>query len=525
MKKNWIFLLRGLGLVLSLVFLANCGGGGGGGESSSSSGDTTAPSAPANLTAASNLPTEIGLSWSASTDNVGVTGYKIYRDGSYLSSSAVTSYTDAGLTPSTKYSYSVSAYDAAGNESVKSNTAEATTPIRTVQFGTTANDVSYGVAVDMSGNIYLAGYTQGNLGATNQGSADIFLAKYDSSKTLQWVRQLGTPANEIATAVTTDGSGNVYIAGYTGGNLDGELNSGLSDAFLVKYDSAGNRLWTKLLGTSSDDQAWAVGADATGNVYISGYTQGNLGGANSGSSDIFLAKYDSSGTLQWVKQTGTTGRDEIYGMDLDSSGNVYIAGFTAGSLAGANAGGFDLFLAKYDSSGNTLWSKQLGTAAADFGESIAVDGNGNAYISGYTNGGLDGANRGGRDIFLAKYDASGNFLWVKQLGTANEDIGYGVTLDASGNAYVTGGTQGGLDGNTNKGDYDIFVVKYDSSGTKQWVTQIGTAAEDVGIGIAFDNGRNVAYIAGNTLGSLDGNTSAGGYDAVLLKISPSGQFQ
>jgi len=194
-------------------------------------------------------------------------------------------------------------------------------------------------------------------------------------------------------------------------------------------------------------------------------------------------------------------------------------------LAGVNAGGLDFFLAKYDSSGNSLWSRQLGTAAPDFGESIAVDGNGNAYVTGYTNGGLDGANLGGRDIFLAKYDSSGNFLWVKQLGTANEDIGYGVTLDSSGNAYVTGGTQGGLDGNTNRGDYDIFMVKYDSSGSKQWVSQMGTAAEDVGKGIAFDNGRNVAYITGNTLGSLDGNTSAGGYDAVLLKISPSGQFQ
>jgi len=123
------------------------------------------------------------------------------------------------------------------------------------------------------------------------------------------------------------------------------------------------------------------------------------------------------------------------------------------------------------STGNTttsLWTKQLGTSSSDGGSGVTTDSSGNVYVTGYTLGGLDGnTNSGSYDMFLVKYNSSGTKQWTKQLGSSGWDWGNGVTTDSSGNIYVTGYTNGGLDGNTNSGSYDIFIVKYNSSGIKQ----------------------------------------------------------
>ena len=122
----------------------------------------------------------------------------------------------------------------------------------------------------------------------------------------------------------------------------------------------------------------------------------------------------------------------------------------------------------------STWTKQFGTSSHDVGVGVTTDSSGNIYVTGFTRGDLDGnTNSGGRDIFLVKYNSSGTKQWTKQLGTSEFDEGYGVTTDSSGNIYVTGSTKGGLDGNTNSGTEDIFgkedifLIKYNSSGTKQ----------------------------------------------------------
>jgi hypothetical protein len=155
------------------------------------------------------------------------------------------------------------------------------------------------------------------------------------------------------------------------------------------------------------------------------------------------------------------------------------------------------------------------------GYGIAVDGSGNVYVTGETEGGLDGnPSAGGYDIFVVKYDSAGVKQWVRQLGTGGWDVGIGIAVDGSGNVYVTGWTQGGLDGNPSAGGYDIFVVKYDSAGVKQWVRQLGTGGWDVGYGIAVDGSGNV-YVTGETDGGLDGNPSAGGRDVFILSLRSS----
>jgi len=203
---------------------------------------------------------------------------------------------------------------------------------------------------------------------------------------------------------------------------------------------------------------------------VTGLTGGGLdGNTSSGQEDIFLVKYNSSGTKQWTKQLGTTLWDEGHGVTVDSSGNIYVTGGTGGGLDGnTSSGGYDIILVKYNSSGTKQWTKQLGTSSWDWGSGVTTDSSGNIYVTGFTYGDLDGnTSSGNQDIFLVKYNSSGTKQWTKQLGTSSLDRGFGVTTDSSGNIYVTGRTGGGLDGNTTSGMFDIFLVKYNSSGIKQ----------------------------------------------------------
>ena len=266
------------------------------------------------------------------------------------------------------------------------------------------------------------------------------------------------------------------------GPSDSDFGGG--DIFLVKYNSSGNILWTKQLGTSSRDWGSGVSTDLSGNIYVSGGTKGGLdGNTSSGEGDIILIKFNSSGTKQWTKQLGTSYFESGIGVTTDSSGNIYVSGGTQGGLDGDTNYGNDcsfppcgdIFLIKFNSSGTKQWTKQLGTSSDEWGYGVTTDSSGNIYVTGHTKGGLDGnTNSGESDIFLVKYNSSGIKQWTKQLGTSSRDSGKHVTTDSSGNIFVTGNTSGGLDGNTNYGSdcnyppcSDIFLVKYNSSGIKQ----------------------------------------------------------
>jgi len=146
-------------------------------------------------------------------------------------------------------------------------------------------------------------------------------------------------------------------------------------------------------------------------------------------------------------------------------------------------------------------------------------------VTGYTYWGLDGnTNAGSNDAFLVKYLDNGTKQWTKQFGTSSTDLADGVATDSSGNVYLVGYTYGGLDGNTNSGASDLFVVKYNSSGTKQWTKQMGSSSRDYDYGVATDSSRNV-YVSGDTYGGLDNNTSAGNADLFVVKYNSSGTKQ
>jgi hypothetical protein len=161
-------------------------------------------------------------------------------------------------------------------------------------------------------------------------------------------------------------------------------------------------LWTRQVGTSGFDESTSVSADALGNVYISGETEGNLGGTNAGSYDAFVSKYNSAGALQWTRQIGTSQFEDSNGVEADGLGNVYLLGNTNGSLSGPNAGNTDPFVRKYNAAGTVLWTRQFGTSSTDYSLGISSDSLGNVFVSGFTWGSLGGPNAGVEDAFLAK---------------------------------------------------------------------------------------------------------------------------
>lgn len=395
----------------------------------------------------------------------------------------------------------------------------------TQQIGTAAADYGESIAVDHAGNVFISGYTWGDLdGNLSSGKADAFLTKYDSSGTKLWTRQLGTSHSDLSYSVAVDSGGNAYISGYTTGEIDGQVNAGGEDAFLTKYDATGAKLWTRQLGSAAFETSYSVAVDGAGSAYISGYTTGDLDGHTSaGGVDAFLTKYDASGTRLWTQQIGTAVYETSYSVAVDGAGNAFISGLTTGDLDGnTSAGGGDAFLTKYDALGTKLWTQQLGTAGADYSWSVAVDGAGNAYISGTTESGLDGNTHAGSvDAFVAKYDSAGTKLWTEQIGTTLSDLSYSVTVDSSGNAYISGYTWGDLDGNVSAGGIDAFLTKYDTTGTKLWTQQIGTADEDRSYAVAVDWLGN-AYLTGSTMGSFAGHTNAGDADAFLVRLAWQG---
>jgi hypothetical protein len=205
------------------------------------------------------------------------------------------------------------------------------------------------------------------------------VAKYNTNGNLLWIKQFGTGGDDSAYSIATDSKGNVYLTGWTDGDL-GSPNAGSWDAWVAKYDTNGNLLWTNQLGTPSADTTYdGVDTDSLGNVYISGWTEGNLGGENTGSLDAFVAKYDSKGNFIGTRQLGSAGSDKAYGLDFNSTNtNFYLAGWTNGDLGGKSAGGLDAWVAKYNTKGDLFWTEQLGTSSS--GTSYDIENTGESTI-------------------------------------------------------------------------------------------------------------------------------------------------
>jgi len=383
------------------------------------------------------------------------------------------------------------------------------------QFGTGSGDYIADLATDTFGDLYVVGSTYGSLpNQTSAGSLDAFIRKYDSLGSELWTRQFGTDAVEVAESVAAGEAGNVYMVGYTDKALPGQTDLGGIDAYIRKYDDLGNDLWTRQFGTDRDEHAWGVAVDGAGNVYVAGDTKGafpdqiNLGGY-----DSFLRKYDSSGKELWTIQFGGADQNQPKDIAVDSTGGIYISG----EREGGGAFGFhNAFISKYDSSGTELWTHQFGTGEADFITAVAIDILDNVYVTGSTFGSFpEQTNLGDLDAFLRKYDSWGNEMWTHQFGTEATDQTYGVAVGPTGSVYVVGNTMGTLPHQEQAGGGDAFLCKYDSSGNEQWTKQFGTSAPDLAKAVAI--GYGIVYIGGNTNGSLPCKTSSGPPSAFIAE--------
>ncbi|MGH6783747.1 MAG: SBBP repeat-containing protein, partial [Sphingomicrobium sp.] len=355
------------------------------------------------------------------------------------------------------------------------------------QFGTAGYERGYTSALDRRGNLYVTGYTSGDLDGpgpqTNAGGYDVYVMKLNREGQVEWIRQLGSPSDDQAHYIVLDHRGHVYVTGHTDGDLDGpgpQIHSGMGDPFLVKLDEDGQVKSIRQFGTADDEFGFGLAIDVLGKLYVAGFTGGDMDGdgpgTNAGKDDLFLAKFDGVGNKRWVRQIGSPDVDVGYAVATDARGYVYVTGFSDGDLDGPgpqiNAGAFDIIALKFDRYGELKWIRQFGTAGDDYGYAVAADRHRHLYISGYVSGDFDGDGpdvyAGSTDIAVLKMKKHGDLVWSRQLGVAGVDVGFDVEVDRSGAVYATGVVQGDLDGpgqQTYQGEWDVAVLKLGRDGT------------------------------------------------------------
>jgi len=410
-------------------------------------------------------------------------------------------------------------------------------------LGGAGNDGGKGIAVDPEGNAYVTGYarslncaTTGAYNTTHSGEYDVFVAKLDSSgSSLLYYTYLGGDDNEYGYGIAVDPDGNAYVTGRTrsaGWATDGAYDpthNGGYDVFAAKLNRTGSSLlYSTYLGGDGNEYGYGIAVDPDGNAYVTGHTRssgwataGAYDTTHDGEYDVFVAKLGSTGSsLLYCTYLGGDGYEYGYGIAADAAGNAYVTGYTrsagwatAGAYDTTHNGDTDVFVAKLNPIGSSLlYCTYLGGEGGDDGYDIGVDAEGNAYVTGHTrsvgwatDGAYNTTHNGGYDVFVAKVGSTGSsLLYCTYLGGDGYEFGYGIAVDAAGNAYVTGGTESSgwatdwAYDPTYNGEWDVFVAKLNSTGSRlQYCTYLGGGGGDDGYDIAVDPASN-AYVTGRT---------------------------
>jgi len=441
-------------------------------------------------------------------------------------------------------------------------------------YGGSDSDYGYSCTTDAIGNVYLAGLTNGTTAISTTGAhqtasgglGDAFLVKFDSAGTRLWGTYFGGSAGEYGISTTTDTNGNVYLTGWTESTTSistvgahQTVYGGSSDAFLVKFDASGTLIWGTYLGGTSYDYGYLCMAEASGNINLIGFTSSTVDIATTGAHqstfgggwDAFLVKFDASGTRLWGTYYGGSSDEYGYSCMTDVSGNVYLSGKTKSSTGIAssvahqttNGGGTDAFLVKFDASGTRLWGTYYGGTSDEDGRSCTIDATGNVYLAGgtlssnaiATSGAHQTTAGGSNDAYLAKFDVSGNRLWGTYYGGSGEDYLACCVTDLNNNVFITGKTNSnsaiatiGAYQTTFVGLFDAFLVQFDGLGTRVWGTYYGGGGEEYGLSCITD-ATNDLYMAGYTEDStVIATTGAhqtiygGAFDAFLVKFEGTG---
>ncbi len=360
------------------------------------------------------------------------------------------------------------------------------------------------------------------------GNDDIFIAKYDQDGNILWAKAAGGSGNDKGNSIAVDNSGNVYVCGRIDDNATffGSPNitvSGVgSDIFIAKFNSSGNVLWVKRQNSTSDGVAYAICTNGT-EVFVTGQFAATLNFGllpaltSSGGYDAFIASVDcSNGAENWAIKGGSSSDDNGTGIAVDASG-VYVTGgfestLTFQNMAGTltNSGNFDVFVVKYGFAGNGIWKRKAGGSGDERETSVAVSGS-YVYVAGHFSGTMSLFNTGpavatitanaSDDSFISQWDATtGNFGWIRSENGTGQDRATGVAASPIGDVFVVGYFQGqlpfGSGPSVNANANDIFVTKYNATGVFQWGKKVIGSNDDFGYGIVAPDNTS-AYVVGS----------------------------
>jgi hypothetical protein len=456
-------------------------------------------------------------------------------------------------------------------------------------YGGTGIDYGYSCATDASGNVYMVGNTESNTGTviatvgahqtSNGGGFNAFLVKFNSSGVRQWATYYGGSGYNDGIGCSVDLNNNVFLAGTATSSEPAlvtigahqTIQGGNSDAYLVKFNSAGVRQWGTYYGGTGNEGLNDCKTDAAGNVYITGYTTSSSGisiatvgshqNSNGGTDDAYLVKFNSAGVRQWGTFYGGSGYEAGNGCSIDASGNIYLIGnttstsgtviATAGSHQSLHGGSsYDAFLVKFNAAGVRQWGTYYGgngdDVAGGFGAS-SIDVSGNIYFTGRSStasgsaiatSGSHQENYGGGafDAYLVKFNGAGVRQWGTYYGDLGFDNGISCSSDALGFVYVAGNTTSSASAIATAGDYqptfgggtnDAFLTKFNNAGVRQWGTYYGGSGSDTGISCTSDVNGNIyfsGYTDSNTgldiatSGTHQASYGGGSYDAFLVKF-------
>lgn len=383
----------------------------------------------------------------------------------------------------------------------------------------------------------------------------LFVAS-SQAQIFQWAKAEGLWAYDYGYGTGVDNAGNLYVSGkyednaiFSGTTLTNHSTN--HDMYVAKYNTSGGLMWIRTGGGSLGDYSHAMHCDGTSAVYSAGEIEGlnalitfpgsTITLTSVGDNDAFIAKYDLNGNLLFAKSEGWYGSEKAQGITTDASGNIYVCGFFTdttrfnGTIIGG-AGGRDMFLAKYDTNGNFLWFRKAGSAGRDEAKAVKCDALGNVYICGmYSNNAMFGAQTltctaGYFDTYLAKYDPSGNLVWVKKGGSDYDDVAWSLTIDNQNKIYVSGEFNAyavfGPNALTTTGNADAFVACYNSSGAEQWAVKAGGSLIDRARAIGTD-GTNI-FITGQYGGTgtfgTQSFTAADSSDVFISALNGNGTF-